>query len=159
MRGGATGGEVCEIAGVGLVNIEWVRELIGSTFLTAIVKRGKDILTVAHLGRHVPAEIQTALSSAAAKSASKAVTSAATSNATTPTTTPKAAPPPSGTSNGSVPRPPSQITRLDHGAARPGHREVRAPTTTAMSIVKPGARPAPTSGGVVETFDQAVEPR
>ena len=61
MRGGTTGSEVCEIPGVGPVNIEWVRELLGSAFLTAIVKRGKDILTVAHLGRHIPAEIQTAL--------------------------------------------------------------------------------------------------
>jgi hypothetical protein len=61
MRGGTAGSEVCEIPGVGPVNVEWVRELLGSAFLTAIVKRGKDILTVAHLGRHVPAEIQTAL--------------------------------------------------------------------------------------------------
>ncbi|MDQ1462141.1 MAG: hypothetical protein QOI08_3625 [Actinomycetota bacterium] len=51
----------CEIPGVGPVNAAWVRELLGSAFLTAIVTRGKDILTVAHLGRHVPAEIQTAL--------------------------------------------------------------------------------------------------
>ncbi len=60
MRGGAAG-EVCEIPGVGPVAVDWVRELLGSAFLTAIVKRGKDITTVAHLGRHVPAEIQTAL--------------------------------------------------------------------------------------------------
>ena len=43
------------------VDVAWVRELLGSAFLTAVIKRGKDILTVAHLGRHVPAEIQTAL--------------------------------------------------------------------------------------------------
>ena len=61
MRGGAAAGEVCEIPGVGPVAVDWVRELLGSAFLTAIVKRGKDITTVAHLGRHVPAEIQTAL--------------------------------------------------------------------------------------------------
>jgi hypothetical protein len=61
MRGGAVDGEVCEIPGVGPVNVAWVRELLGSAFVTAIIKRGKDILTVAHFGRHIPAELQTAL--------------------------------------------------------------------------------------------------
>ena len=61
MRGGTADGEVCEIPGVGPVDVNWVRELLGSAFLTAIIKRGKDILTVAHLARHIPAEIQTAL--------------------------------------------------------------------------------------------------
>ncbi len=61
VRGGPIDGEVCEIAGVGPVDVGWVRELLGSAFLTAVIKRGKDILTVAHLGRHIPAEIQTAL--------------------------------------------------------------------------------------------------
>ncbi len=59
--GATLDGGVCEIPGVGPVSVEWVRELLGSAFLTAIIKKGKDILTVAHLGRHVPAEIQTAL--------------------------------------------------------------------------------------------------
>jgi uncharacterized protein DUF222 len=54
-------GEVCEIPGVGPVDVNWVREQLGSAFLTAIVTKGKDILTVAHLGRHVPAEVMTAL--------------------------------------------------------------------------------------------------
>ncbi|MFI5389682.1 MAG: hypothetical protein ACHQY2_08155, partial [Candidatus Eremiobacterales bacterium] len=61
VRGGTIDGEVCEIPGVGPVDVAWVRELLGSAFLTAIIKKGKDIVTVAHLGRHVPAEIQTAL--------------------------------------------------------------------------------------------------
>ena len=61
MRGGAVDGEVCEIPGVGPVDVSWVRDLIGSAFLTAVIKRGKDLLTVAHLGRHIPAEIRTAL--------------------------------------------------------------------------------------------------
>jgi hypothetical protein len=59
--GDVVDGGVCEIPGVGPVSVEWVRELLGSAFLTAIIKKGKDIVTVAHLGRHVPAEIQTAL--------------------------------------------------------------------------------------------------
>src|SRR6185369_6344866 len=61
VRGGAVAGEVCEIPGVGPVDVAWVRELLGSAFLTVVIKRGKDILTVAHLGRHVPAAVQTAL--------------------------------------------------------------------------------------------------
>jgi hypothetical protein len=61
VRGGAVDGEVCEIPGVGPVDVAWVRELIGSAFLTAIIRRGKDIVTVAHLGRHIPAEVRTAL--------------------------------------------------------------------------------------------------
>ena len=61
IRGGTADGEVCEIPGVGPVDVSWVRKLIGSAFLTVVIKRGKDIVTVAHLGRHVPAEVQTAL--------------------------------------------------------------------------------------------------
>ena len=61
VRGNTADGETCEIPGVGPVDVTWVRELLGSAFVTAIIKRGKDILTVAHLGRHIPAELQTAL--------------------------------------------------------------------------------------------------
>jgi hypothetical protein len=61
MRGGAADGEVCEIPGVGPVDVAWVRDLLGSAFVTVVIKRGKDILTVANLGRHVPAEVRTAL--------------------------------------------------------------------------------------------------
>jgi Domain of unknown function (DUF222) len=60
-RGHALEGETCEIPGVGPVNTLWVREVLGSAFVTAIVKKGKDITTVAHLGRHIPAELRTAL--------------------------------------------------------------------------------------------------
>jgi hypothetical protein len=61
MRGGPVGGERCEIPGVGPVDVAWVKEILGKSFLTAIIKNGKDINTVAHLGRHVPAEVMTAL--------------------------------------------------------------------------------------------------
>jgi hypothetical protein len=60
-RGCALPGETCEIPGVGPVNAQWVRSLLGDAFVTAVIKNGKDITTVAHLGRHIPAEIQTAL--------------------------------------------------------------------------------------------------
>jgi hypothetical protein len=60
-RGHALEGETCEIPGVGPVNTVWVHGMLGASFVTAIVKQGKDITTVAHLGRHVPAELRTAL--------------------------------------------------------------------------------------------------
>jgi Domain of unknown function (DUF222) len=61
MRGGTADGEICEIPGVGPVDVSWVKDLLGSAFLTVVIKKGKDILTVARLGRHVPAAVMTAL--------------------------------------------------------------------------------------------------
>ncbi|MCU1457454.1 MAG: protein of unknown function endonuclease, partial [Actinomycetia bacterium] len=61
VRGHARPGEQCEIPGVGPVSVTWARELLGTAFVTAIVKKGKDIRTVAHFGRHVPAELRTAM--------------------------------------------------------------------------------------------------
>ncbi len=61
VRGGTGDGEVCEIPGVGPVDVGWVKQLLGSAFLTVVIKKGKDILTVARLGRHVPADVMTAL--------------------------------------------------------------------------------------------------
>ena len=60
-RGNARDGERCEIPGVGPVNVRWVRELLGEAFVTAIVRKGRDVVTVAHLGRHIPAELRTAM--------------------------------------------------------------------------------------------------
>jgi hypothetical protein len=54
-------GAKCEIPGVGPVNAQWARDLLGESFLTFVVKKGKDITTVAHFGRHIPAELRTAL--------------------------------------------------------------------------------------------------
>ncbi len=61
VRGNALEGERCEIPGVGPVSVDWVRSLLGDAFVTAIVKKGTDISTVAHFGRHVPAELRTAM--------------------------------------------------------------------------------------------------
>jgi hypothetical protein len=60
-RGDVFEGETCEIQGVGPVSVEWVRSILGEAFLTAIVKKGTDIRTVAHFGRNVPELVQTAL--------------------------------------------------------------------------------------------------
>ncbi|HEX4493484.1 MAG TPA: hypothetical protein VH914_19935 [Acidimicrobiia bacterium] len=61
VRGNAIEGERCEIPGVGPVNVEWVRDLLGEAFVTAIVKKGRNVATVAHFGRHVPAHLRTAM--------------------------------------------------------------------------------------------------
>ncbi len=60
-RGNALPGETCEIPGVGPVNAQWVRGILGDAFVTSIIKKGKDITSVAHLGRHIPAELMTAM--------------------------------------------------------------------------------------------------
>lgn len=61
VRGNAVQGETCSIPGVGPVNVAWVREMLGEAFVTAVIKKGRDITTVAHFGRHIPAELQTAM--------------------------------------------------------------------------------------------------
>jgi 5-methylcytosine-specific restriction endonuclease McrA len=61
VRGNAVAGERCEIPGIGPVDAQWVREQLGEAFLTAVIKKGRDIRTVAHLGRHVPAVVRTAM--------------------------------------------------------------------------------------------------
>jgi hypothetical protein len=60
-RGNTIDGERCEIPGVGPVSVNFARSLLGNAFLTAVIKHGRDITTVAHLGRHVPAEVRTAM--------------------------------------------------------------------------------------------------
>jgi hypothetical protein len=60
VRGGEGEG-TCEIPGVGPVDYEWVRSIMGDAFLTAVIKKGVDITTVAHLGRKYPAELMTAM--------------------------------------------------------------------------------------------------
>ena len=61
IRGNAFTGERCEIPGVGPVNTQWVLDLLGDAFLTAIIKDGTDIKTVSHFGRHINAKLRTAL--------------------------------------------------------------------------------------------------
>jgi hypothetical protein len=59
--GDALPGAKCEIPGVGPVNAKWARDLLGESFVTFVITKGKDITTVAHFGRHIPAELRTAL--------------------------------------------------------------------------------------------------
>jgi hypothetical protein len=63
VRGRAIGGETCEIAGVGPVPVSVVEDILEreDPFLAAVVTRGHDVLTVAHLKRKANVHQQTAL--------------------------------------------------------------------------------------------------
>ena len=60
-RGEVHDGEICEIPGVGPIPASVARQYLGDAFVTAILRDGKDIRTVVHLGRYLPAELRTAL--------------------------------------------------------------------------------------------------
>ena len=60
-RGHAHEGEVCHIIGGGPVPVGVVREIAKDAFLKVAFHDGVEIHKVAHLGRHRPAELETAL--------------------------------------------------------------------------------------------------
>jgi hypothetical protein len=58
VRGEVEPGEICEIAGIGPVDLETVRDWVqGDAFKAAIATEGTDIRSIVHLGRH-PIELQ-----------------------------------------------------------------------------------------------------
>jgi len=60
-RGHTHPGEACHIVGGGPVPVAVARQLGDDAFLKAVLHDGARIETVAHLGRHIPAELRTAL--------------------------------------------------------------------------------------------------
>ena len=60
-RGHTEHGELCEIAGVGPIPVATATEYLGEAFLKLLVGDGVDIKTVAHMGRHIPAPLRTAV--------------------------------------------------------------------------------------------------
>ncbi|MGI9604211.1 MAG: HNH endonuclease signature motif containing protein [Acidimicrobiales bacterium] len=60
-RGYTVSGETCEIAGVGPVPVEVALDFDADPFIKAVIRDGTEIKTVVHFGRHVPAELLTAL--------------------------------------------------------------------------------------------------
>ena len=60
-RGETEGDEVCEIQGVGPVPLATANRVLGDAFVKIVIAEGKDVSTVCHLGRTVPAHLQTAL--------------------------------------------------------------------------------------------------
>ena len=60
-RGRAEEGEPCHIVGGGPVPVTLARDLAADAFLKAVVHDGVEIKNVKHFGRHIPAELRTAL--------------------------------------------------------------------------------------------------
>jgi hypothetical protein len=60
-RGYAEPGECCHVIGGGMVPVSVAQELALDAFIKAVLYRGKQIDTVAHFGRHLNAELRTAL--------------------------------------------------------------------------------------------------
>ena len=60
-RGHTHDGEVCHIVGGGPIPVSIARELSADAFLEAVLHDGVAIHTVKHFGRHIPAELRTAL--------------------------------------------------------------------------------------------------
>jgi hypothetical protein len=60
-RGHAHPGEPCHIVGGGPVPVGFARELAQDAFIKAVLHDGAAIATVAHFGRHIGAELRTAL--------------------------------------------------------------------------------------------------
>ena len=60
-RGHTHPGEVCEIRDLGPVPVSVAREIADDAFLKALFHDGTEIKLVKHFGRHIPAELRTAL--------------------------------------------------------------------------------------------------
>ena len=56
-----TGGEVCEIPGVGPVSVEWARSLLGDALLDLFISDGVDVRTVVRPRRKIPTPLLTAI--------------------------------------------------------------------------------------------------
>ena len=101
-RGHTHDGEQCSIVGAGPIPVELARTLAEDGFLKAVLHDGVAIHTVAHFGRHLPAELRTALelgapptstgSSASKRAAGGATGSSGTTSTPSPTTDRPASP-------------------------------------------------------------------
>ena len=60
-RGHTHAGEQCHLVGGGPIPVRVAREMAKDAFLKAVIHDGVNIHTVEHFGRHIPAELRTAL--------------------------------------------------------------------------------------------------
>jgi len=60
-RGHAHDGEPCHLVGGGPIPVRLAREMAKDAFLKAVIHDGVNVHTVRHFGRHIPAELRTAL--------------------------------------------------------------------------------------------------
>jgi hypothetical protein len=61
VRGHLESGEICEIPGIGPIPVEVARDLAVDSILSVLLVDGKDVTTVAHAGRTIPAALRRAL--------------------------------------------------------------------------------------------------
>jgi hypothetical protein len=61
IRGRTVEGETCEVAGVGPIPVDTVREWLDDAFVAAVLTKGEDVQKVVHLGRRFTANQRTAL--------------------------------------------------------------------------------------------------
>lgn len=61
VRGHLESGEICEIPGIGPIPVEVARGLAVDSILSVLLVDGKDVTTVAHAGRTIPAALRRAL--------------------------------------------------------------------------------------------------
>ena len=62
LRGHTTAGETCEIAGIGPVSVHAVRDILrNDPFLAVVVRKGRNVIAVAHHGRGLNAHQRTAI--------------------------------------------------------------------------------------------------
>jgi len=61
VRGHTIPGETIEVAGLGPISVNTARELMHDAFLAAVITKGHDVCTAAHLGRTPTAYQRTAL--------------------------------------------------------------------------------------------------
>lgn len=60
-RGRLEPGELCEVPGVGAVPLKVIENVVGDAMAKLVISNGVDVTTVCHLGRTVPAHVETAL--------------------------------------------------------------------------------------------------
>jgi hypothetical protein len=60
-RGRVEDGELCEVPGVGPVPLAVIENVVGDAMTRLVIDNGVDVTTVCHLGRTVPAPLETAL--------------------------------------------------------------------------------------------------
>jgi hypothetical protein len=60
-RGSLEDGEICEVPGVGPVPLKVVEDVVGDATARLLIRDGVDVRSVCHLGRTVPAHLETAL--------------------------------------------------------------------------------------------------
>jgi len=61
IRGHTSGGETCEVAGLGPISVASAKELMSDAFIAAVITKGRDVVNVAHLGRGLNAHQRTAI--------------------------------------------------------------------------------------------------